>query len=276
MRQILAFIWRHNFFFLFLVLEVLSIILLVNKSYYQRSVITNMTDGFTGSINKSYSSVTGYFHLKKENDRLSRENAMLWEKLKQGQLTTDTISTQLVDTLNRQTYRYTVAKVISNSTNDRNNYIMLNKGKKHGITPDMAVINPQGIVGTVVSVSDNFSWVMSVLNKHSKVSARINRLNQMGTVVWHGNNPRYGSLTDIPVHVKVQKGDSIYTSGFSYIFPEGVMVGKVEKIGVREGEHFYDIDFVWSADFNSLTYVYIVKNLFREEQTDLSKDVIDE
>lgn len=276
MRQILAFIWRHSFFFLFLVLEVLSIILLVNKSYYQKAVITNFTDGFTGSVYETYSSVTGYFNLGKENERLSRENAMLWQRLRHGQLTTDTTSVMLVDTLNRQTYRYTVAKVISNSTNNRNNYIMLNKGKKHGITPDMAVINPQGIVGTVVSVSENFSWVMSALNKHAKISGRINRLNQMGTVVWQGTNPRYGSLTDIPVHVKVQKGDSIYTSGYSFIFPEGIMIGTVDKIHVREGEHFYDIDFQWAADFNSLTYVYIVKNLNREEQVELSKQIIHE
>lgn len=276
MRHILAFIWKHSFFFLFLVLEVLSITLLVNKSYYQRAVITNLTDGFTGAVFDTYSSVTGYFNLKEENERLAMENALLWQSMKQGLVTTDTANITLVDSLNRQTYKYTVAKVISNSSNNRNNYLMLNKGKLHGITPDMAIINPQGIVGTVVSVSDNFSWVMSALNKHAKVSARINRLNQMGTVVWLGTNPRLGSLTDIPVHVKVAKGDSIYTSGYSYIFPEGIMVGTVENINIREGEHFYDIDFEWAADFNSLTYVYIVKNLFREEQIELSKQVIDE
>lgn len=235
-----------------------------------------MTDSFTGKVYDTYSSITGYFNLKKENDRLAAENAMLWQSLKQGQLTTDTISTQLVDTLNRQTYTYQVAKVISNSTNNRNNYIMLNKGSRHGIKPDMAVINPQGIVGTVVNVSENFCWVMSLLNKHSKISARIKRLNQMGTITWQGNNPNIGSLTDIPVHVKVMKGDSIYTSGFSHIFPEGIMVGKVISVRDREGEHFHDIDFVWSADFNSLMYVYIVGNLYREEQVELSKQVIDE
>jgi rod shape-determining protein MreC len=276
MRHILAFIWKHSFFFLFLVLEILSIALLVNQSYYQRAVITNITDHLTGRVFDSYSSVTDYFLLQKENERLALENAILWQRVKQGQLTTDTLSTLLIDTLNRQTYRYTVAKVISNSTNHRNNYIMLNKGKSHGIAPDMAVINPQGIVGTVVSVSENYSWVMSVLNKHSKVSARINRLNQMGTVSWQGANPETGSLTDIPVHVKVNRGDSIYTSGYSYIFPEAVLVGEVIDIRIKEGEHFYDIDFNWAADFNSLTYVYVIKNLYREEQVELSKQVIDE
>ncbi len=276
MRYILAFIWKHSFFFLFLLLEVLSGFLLVNKSYFQGSVISNFTDAITGSIFSSYSSVTGYFNLRHENERLAAENAILWQNLRHGQVTTDTLSVKLTDTLNRQTYTYTVARVVSNSTTNRNNYIMLNKGKNHGITHDMAVINPQGVIGTVVSVSDNFCWVMSALNKHSKISARINRLNQMGTVVWQGANPAKGNLIDIPEHVKVVRGDSIFTSGYSHIFPEGIMIGTVEDIRVKKGEFFYEIDFRWSADFNSLTYVYIVKNLFREEQVELSKEVIEE
>jgi rod shape-determining protein MreC len=276
MQYILAFIWKYKFFFLFLVLEALSITLLAKRSYFQKSVITNVTDSVTGSILGTYSNITGYFKLKEENERLATENAVLWEKMKSGQVTTDTTTYFLDDTLNRQSYEYMVAKVISNSTNHRNNYIMLNKGRKHGITPDMAVINPQGIIGTVVSVSENFSWVMSVLNKNSKVSGKLNRLSQMGSVMWSGINPRTGSLMDIPVHVKVKKGDTITSSGYSYIFPEGVMIGTVESVSEREGEHFHDIEFVWSADLNSLTYVYIVKNLFREEQVELSKNVIDE
>lgn len=276
MRHILAFIWKHNFFFLFLVLEVLSITLLVNKSYYQRAVLTNMTDNFSGSVNSMYADITNYFSLREENERLATENAQLWQRLKAGKLTTDTASYSLEDTLHRQTYTYTVAKVVSNSSNNRDNYLMLNKGKRHGITPDMAVICPDGIVGTVVSVSENFCWVMSALNKHSKFSARIERLQQMGTVVWSGSDPAKGNLTDIPVHVKVQKGDTIRTSGYSYIFPESIMVGIVEEMDIEEGEHFHNIQFRWSTDFNGLIYVYIVNNLYREEQIDLNKEVIDE
>lgn len=276
MQYILAFIWKHKFFFLFLVLEVMSITLLVKKSYFQRSVITNIADSFTGSVLGTYSNITGYFRLKEENERLSRENSILWSNLKTGQVTTDTTTIFMEDTLNRQSYVYTVAKVISNSTNHRDNYIMLNKGKRHGLEPDMAVINSDGIVGTVVSVSENFSWVMSVLNKNSKVSGKISRLEQMGSIVWTGTNPRTGALNDIPVHVKVMKGDTITTSGFSYIFPAGIMIGTVESFTEREGEHFHDIRFEWSADLNSLTYVYVVKNLFREELIELSKDIIDE
>lgn len=276
MRYILAFIWRYRFFFLFLVLEVASIVLIVNKSYYQRSVITNATDGFTGGIYSTWSDVSSYFRLKKENERLANENARLWQKLTESQLTNDSTGIRVKDTLYGQQYTYTVAKVISNSTSLRNNYIMLNKGKRHGIVRDMAVFNSQGIVGTVVSVSENFSWVMSILNQHTKLSARINRINQMGTIVWNGGSPAIGTLLDIPAHVKILKGDTISTSGFSHIFPEGIMAGTVEKIYVEGGDHFYTIDFRFSADLNSLQYVYIVKNLLRGEEVELSKNIVNE
>lgn len=257
-------------------LEVASVVLIVNKSYYQRSVITNATDGFTGGIFSTWSDITSYFNLKQENVRLANENARLLNSYKISQTTNDTSTTAIADTVRRQQYTYTVARVISNSTTLRNNYVMLNKGRRHGINHDMAVVNPDGIVGTVVSVSENFSWVMSVLNQHTKISARIDRLNQMGTVVWNGGSPAIGTLLDIPAHVKVNKGDTITTSGFSHIFPEGIMVGKVEKIHIESGEHFYTIDFRFSADLNSLRNVYVIKNLLREEQVELSKNVIDE
>ncbi len=276
MRHIFAFIWKHNFFFLFLVLEVVSLIFIANRSFYHRSVLSNGTDRFTGSVLTTWSGITSYFSLKQENIRLANENARLQRILTQSQITKDTTSLMVADTSYNQQYRYTVAKVIGNSTSRRDNYIMLNKGLKHGIRRDMAVLSPDGVVGTVVSVSENFSWAMSLLNKHTRISARIARINQMGTVVWDGGNPSVGTLQDIPAHVKVLPGDTISSSGFSHIFPEGIMVGTVEEIYVEEGAHFYTIYFRFSADMNSLRNVYVVKNLFRDEQIELSKDVIDE
>jgi len=273
MRYILAFIWRYKFFFLFVFLEIVSILLIADRSYYQRSVITGATDGFTGGVYNTWSDITSYFRLKQENERLANENARLWQRLTESQLTADTTSVLVSDTTYGEQYTYTVARVISNSTTLRNNYIMINKGSRHGISRDMAVFNPDGIVGTVVSVSENFSWVMSMLNKHTKVSARINRLNQMGTIVWNGGSPATGTLLDIPAHVQIKVGDTISTSGYSHIFPEGIMVGTVEKIHLESGEHFYVVDFRFSADLNSLQYVYIVKNLLGNEQEALSNSI---
>lgn len=276
MRHIFAFIWRYNFFFLFLLLEVFSLLLLANRSYYHRSVLSNASDGVTGKVFTVWSGVTHYFSLKQENERLATENTRLRNILTESQTSTDTTSHVIVDTTFNQQYTYMVARVISNSTTRRNNYIMLNKGYDKGIKTDMAVISPDGVVGTVISVSKNYSWVMSLLNKHSKVSARINRINQMGTVIWEGANPSTGTLQDVPAHIKILPGDTISSSGYSHVFPEGIMIGTVEEISIEEGSHFYTINFRFSADFNSLRNVYVVNNLFREEQTELSKKTIDE
>ena len=276
MRHIFAFIWKYNFFFLFLLLEVFSLLLLANRSFYQRSVLSNASDGMTGKVFKAWSGVTNYFSLKQENERLNAENARLRNIVTQSQTSTDTANPVVVDTTFNQQYSYLIARVISNSTTRRNNYIMLNKGLNQGIKTDMAVISPDGVVGTVISVSKNYSWVMSMLNKHSKVSARINRINQMGTAIWEGANPSTGTLQDVPAHIKVLPGDTISSSGFSHVFPEGIMIGTVEEISIEEGSHFYTIYFRFSADFNSLRNVYVVNNLFREEQTELSKKTIDE
>lgn len=276
MRHIFAFIWKYNFFFLFLVLEVCSILLLANRSFYHRSVLSNASDGITGKVFTAWSGVTYYFSLKQENERLNAENARLRNIVTKSQTNTDTTNHVIVDTTFNQQYSYMVARVISNSTTRRSNYIMLNKGSAQGIMNDMAVISPEGVVGTVISVSKNYSWVMSMLNKHSKVSARINRINQMGTVIWEGDNPSTGTLQDIPAHIKIMPGDTISSSGYSHVFPEGIMIGTVEEISIEEGSHFYTIHFRFSADLNSLRNVYVVNNLFREEQTELSKKTIDE
>ena len=276
MRLILAFIWKYNFFFLFLVLEVVALILIANKSYFQGAILNRNTANISGGIMDTWSGVTSFFHLREENLQLANDNVRLRQQLSKNQSSTDTLTQTVTDTSGRAQYRYTLAKVISNSTNRRNNYIMLNKGSRHGISRDMAVINADGIVGTVVSTSENFSWVMSVLNKHSKISGRINRLNQMGTVMWQGGSPMTGTLTDLPAHVKVKVGDTITTSGFSHIFPDNIPVGTVQDIEMDKGDHFYTIHFKFAADLNSLGMVYVVKNLYQVEQQELSKQVIDE
>jgi len=135
----------------------------------------------------------------------------------------------------------------------------------------MAVVTSNGIVGTVVNVSENYSWVMSMLNKHTRISGRITKNSQMGTIIWNGVDHMYGTLTDIPAHVKISKGDTIVSSGYSYIFPAGLMIGTITDYRVEQGDHFYTIPFKFSVDFNALQYVYVVRNLMKDEQESLEK-----
>lgn len=271
MRNILVFIIRYHFLLLFLLLEFISITLLVNSTYYQSSAILKAGSRVTGRFYSTVSEATDYLKLRTTNEHLAQENAILRQMKSVSYLRNDTNSFWVNDTLYKQQYKYIVAKVVHNTVGKRNNYIMIDKGSRSGIQKDMAVITPTGIAGTVVNVSENFSWVMSLLNKHTRISGKISKNGQMGTVVWNGIDYAYGTLTDIPAHVKISRGDTIVSSGYSYIFPAGLMIGTITDYRVEQGEHFYIIPFKFSVDFNSLQYVYVVKNLMKEEQQALEK-----
>ena len=271
MRNILVFIIRYHFLLLFVLLEIFAITLLVNSTYYQSSAILKAGSRFTGRFYTSISNATDYLKLRTTNEQLAQENAMLRQMKGVSFLKNDTSSFWVNDTLHKQQYQYIVSKVVLNTVGKRNNYIMLDKGSRSGIKKDMAVITSNGIVGTVVNVSENFSWVMSLLNKHTRISGRITKNNQMGTVVWNGVDHMYGTLTDIPAHVKIAKGDTIVSSGYSYIFPAGIMMGTISDFRVEQGDHFYIIPFKFSVDFNALQYVYVVRNLMKDEQEALEK-----
>jgi len=245
--------------------------MLINSTYYQSSTLLHAASRATGRFYTSISNATDYINLRTTNEQLANENAILRQMKGVSFLKNDTNTYWVNDTLFKQQYKYIVSKVIHNTVGKRNNYIMLDKGSNSGIQKDMAVITSNGIVGTVVNVSENFSWVMSLLNKHTRISGRITKNDQMGTIVWNGIDHQYGTLTDIPAHVKIVKGDTIVSSGYSYIFPAGIMIGTISDFRVEHGDHFYTIPFKYSVDFNALQYVYVVKNLMKVEQELLEK-----
>ena len=151
----------------------------------------------------------------------------------------------------------------------RNNYLTLNKGEKDGIQNDMAVITSTGIVGQVKDVSDNFCTVMSVLHSKVTISSKIKKDGSYGPLTWDGVDFRYATLTDIPTHVRLAKGDTIVTTAFSRTFPENILIGTVESFERPSGKYFYTIKVKLSTDFKKLTYVYIVKNIHKAEQEEL-------
>jgi rod shape-determining protein MreC len=244
---------------------------MINSHNYQGAVIINSTNQFTGTLNTTYSNVYDYFSLKKANDQLLEQNTKLLNQVKNMAFEIDS-GFQKTDTLQQ----YIGAKVISNSIHKRNNYIMLNRGKKHGINIDMGVVSNEGIVGVVIGVSENFSYVMSVLHKDSKISAKIKKNNQLVNVVWNNINYKKGSLRDIPTHLNLNPGDTIITSGNSLIFPERITIGYVEKYFKEAGESLNSASLLFASDFNALYYVYVIKNIKKAELVDLIKEVEDE
>lgn len=271
MRNVFIFLWKNHFFILFLFLEIVSLVLVFENNYYQGTVVINSTSDFTGGILKSLSNFGGLFSLKDANNILLEENARFRNRDASSFIKTDTNTFYVSDTLYQQEFVYVAASVVSNSTNRRNNYLKLNKGRRHGIHKDMAVIAPNGIVGQVIEVSDHFCSVMSVINSHSRVSAKHKNSNQVGTFIWKGSNYRKGTLIDLPLHVPLQIGDSIITSGYSHIFPEGQLIGVVDDFRIEKGGNFYTVDVAFTIDYNKVFNVYVVKSLMRKELQDLEK-----
>jgi rod shape-determining protein MreC len=276
MRYFFAFLLRNVYYILFIILEVIAGFLIARNQQYQSSVIFNASTEFTGGINKRFNSISQYFGLRTANEALAAENAMLRAKLRESMRVTDTTHFTLKDTLLKQEYSYTPATVIHNSVNGRNNYLMLNKGSNDGLTPDMAVISPNGIVGIVSRVSPHFSWVISVLHKQTKISCKIKKNNFVGTLAWDGVNYHYAQLKDIPANVLLAKGDTVITSGYSGIFPQGIKIGTIMEFKVDKGYNFYDISIRLSQDMNKLAWVYVVTDFFKEEKDTLQRFVVDE
>ena len=268
MYNLFRFLVRYYLFFFFLLLESFCFYLIYQNSKYHQAAFVNMANGANGKAYQTVSGITDYFYLRQMADSLVAENASLRARLKEStndrlvtlQTQTDTIGKKL-----EQVFTYIPAKVIHNSVNLSANYIYINRGKNQGITTQMGVISPGGVVGQVVNVTDDYAAVMSLLNKNFKVSAKLRNSNYFGTLSWEGKNTTLAKLKEIPKHVKINVGDTIVTSGYSELFPENVIVGVVKRFKAEPEENFLDIDVTLSTNMNNLSYVYVVNNLKRKE-----------
>ncbi|MDP4267136.1 MAG: rod shape-determining protein MreC [Bacteroidota bacterium] len=270
MRNLIEFFSRYNFVFIFIILEIISIYLLVENNYYQKSSFINSTNAIAAKIYDKTNNINNYFSLRKVNEHLAAENARLHSEVLKSFMKTDIKTFIIKDTVYKQQYEYVSAKVINNTINKRNNYLTLNKGSNSGIKPNMAVISPTGIVGIVKDVTANYSSVISVLNKNFSVKAITKKGNYSGNLVWNGYDYRFAELDLIPSHAKFKIGDSVLTS-LSSMFPEGIVVGRIWDSQIKSGDIFYTLKIRLSTDFDNLTYVYVIKNLQKEEQEILEK-----
>jgi rod shape-determining protein MreC len=245
--------------------------MLVRNNYYQQAKFFIISKDISGSIQTTFNNITQYFSLAKTNKELADFNSRLLNLSMKSYVKIDTGTYIINDTLYKQEYKFLSAKVVNNSINRRNNYLTLNKGRNDSIENDMAVITSDGIVGIVKSVSANFASVISVLNSKIKISAKIKKNNYIGTLIWEGMDYRKGILKDIPSHAVLTKGDTIVTSGFSNIFPEGITIGTILYYKKDEGGNFYTIYVKFSNDMNKLNYVYVIKYLHKKEQTEIER-----
>lgn len=276
MRRIIYLIKKFRYFLLFIILEILAFIIIIQDHSYHQSKFVNSANFFTGGLYDKANSINEFFHLRKDNQLLSEENARLKNLLEKRENTYAIDSFTVIDTSQYfQKYDYSVAKIINNNYTKRNNFITLNKGAKHGLTPDLGVVNSKGIIGVIKNVSTNYATVLSILNSNSNINVRLKNSNHFGTLVWDGKDYNITQVIDIPRQAVVKAGDTIVTGGKSAIFPEGIEVGVVKDFRYAQNK-YQIINILLFNDMSAIGEVQIVKNLHKNEQVTLEQSVVNE
>lgn len=278
MGNLIEFLLRFHTFFLFILLEVIALALLVTFNDNQNQLFISSSNSVSGSVFNMYDGVTSYMSLAEENRKLQRENAELKGRNKNSLYFHEILKKEELDSifenkLAQQQFDYLPARIINNSISRSSNYITINKGTRHNVKPNSGVITSNGVVGIVLKASSNYSVVMSMLHRDTRVSAKLSKSKHFGSLVWNGKDYRLMDLKAIPKHAPVMKGDSITTSGFSTIFPQNIPIGTVENVEHEEGDNFHNIKVKLSTDLKSTEYVYVVQNRMKAEQKNLEKEV---
>ncbi len=282
MRNVFLFLKRYSVFIFFLVLQGLALSMLFSYNRFHQTAYGMFSSEMAGNLNKRVNKVESFFTLSEQNQALRRQNAALLSYLPSGSVVSDSAFQLVADTLivdslkSYRQYQYFDAKIISNSVFLQQNNMVLHRGAAQGIEPNMAVVGTDGLIGTVISVSENMSIVMSLLHRQSKVIAVLKKGSGLGEVSWDGKDPRYLVLSKIPKTIVVKKGDTVVSSPYSDKFPPGLPVGYVEKIDQDQETNTYKLKIRTAVDFYTVQQAYIVKNLLQEEMEQLKRTVIKE
>ena len=275
MRNLLDFLAKYNYWFLFLFLEVTSFVLLFRFNRYQQSVFFSSANSLAGSVYEVAGGVRSYFHLRSENEDLLDRNVWLEQRVAYLE---KLLETSAADSVWRQqrdlpfdTCRTFQASVVKNSINRKDNYITLDVGTEAGVRPDMGVVGVDGVVGIVYKTSAHYSLVIPLLNSKSSISCKIVGSDYFGYMQWDGQDSRYAYLRDLPRHAEFQLGDTVVTSGYSTVFPEGLMVGVVDDWQDMHDGLSYLLRVKLSTDFGKLNNVRVISRSRQDEQKALEK-----
>ena len=279
MRNLFAFIYLFRAFLVFVLLVVLCMYLIVRYNTYQGAAFFNSANKNVGQELEYPRCITDYFRLTSVNNTLARENAELRRELMQYRVQEEADSTAALDTTlyvasdtsHIAPYALHAGRVINNSVRRMNNYLTLAIGSADGVEPGMGVISPDGVVGRVKTVSEHYATVTSVLHSQMLVSAKIKKDDTFGTIRWTGGDYRTAMLDYIPLHVHPEEGDTVVTSGFNTVFPEGIPVGTIASVEKEQDKSFYTIKVRLAVDFAQLSYVYVVENTTMYERENLEQ-----
>ncbi len=274
MEQLFAFIAQSRNFILFVLLEVLCFYFIVNTNNYWSASFFNTSNRYAAQMLAWSNMAQEYTNLRKVNADLASENNQLRQQLTRLQEGSPSApAAYRADSAFANRFKFTVAKVINNTTTLANNYLTIDKGSADGIKPGMGVISPTGIVGSVKSCNEHFSVITSILHSRFTVSASLVKANEIGTAKWMGEDPTRMSLLEIPRYKPVAIHDSVVISSRNRVFPAGILIGRVRTIGNQPNQPFHDLTIDLSTNFGSLSFVYVVDNQLRAQQEQVEQQV---
>ena len=265
MRNLLEFLSKYYHWLLFLVLEVVSIVLLFQYNSYQGSVWFSTSNALVGKVYEVDAAIESFFSLTKVNENLTRRNFYLERQVNQlrrlyADITRDTTVVERAELEFLSRYELIPAKVVSNSIDRTDNLMTIDRGRKDGVEVDMGVACGNGVVGVVYLASDHYSVVMPVLNYHSRISCSIRHRGYFGYLKWSGGDASIAYVEDVPRHAKFKRGDWVETSGYSSIFPPGVLVGKIVEVYNSRDGLSYKLKVQLSTDFGNVRDVCVISD----------------
>lgn len=276
MHNLSEFLQKYHHWFIFLLLEVVSMILLFQFNGYQGSVWFTSANAVSGKVYEANAAVNQFFSLSKINEQLTQRNVLLEQRVQQlseqlEKATGDTTIASRPIMAAIAGNRIIPARVISNTIDKQDNFITLDKGAADGIKPDMGVVGGTGVVGIVYQTSKNYSIVIPVLSSHSRISCKIQGRGYFGYLHWDGKSPRHAFVDDIPRHAHFRLYDNIVTSGYSSVFPPGILIGKIIHVYNSPDGLSYRCMVELSTDFGNLRNVCVIDDKIMRERLDIQR-----
>ncbi len=261
MHRLLLFLRKVYVGVIFIVLELLSIHFYANSSPYTQAKLLTVSNTMLSGVNSMFSSIGSYFGLESENERLVARIAELENEL--GAYRTVVEDYDLAHNLDTEglKFRYTPARVINNTVSHQQNFITLNRGFADNVREGMALLTPDGcMLGYVVTSTDHYAVCMSVLNTSFRASGRPKGSSEFGSISWDGKSQHHVTLSEIPKYTPINIGDTIVSTSYSFVFPEGVTIGVVESIANSDNSPSSTIKVRLAADVMGSDKVVLVEN----------------
>ena len=274
MNNLFDFILRYISWFVFLICEIISLVLLFTYNNYQGSIWMSSANAVSGKVYEVNAGVEQYFSLTDINEQLSKRNLYLEQRVQDltsqiAAKTGDSALMKLESYELMKKYSFISAKVVSNSIDKRDNLITIDKGETDGVRKDMGVACGYGVVGIVFMTGRHYSVVMPILNSNSSISCTINNRGYFGYLHWTGGNSRIAFMDEVPRHAHFKLYDKVVTSGYSSVFPPGIEIGKIIHVYNSSDGLSYRCMVELSTNFSKLRDVSVIDNAQMKERIDI-------